>query len=133
MNSSFIIFCASVILFLIALGWNLRDILQRLIRRAADLVPVYGMAYLKAGLGALIAFGICFKATWQPITMAETLKWAWWDWTIHFGEPLLAMLMYLQGFLDRSLEKADAVKADKEGVQPLVHSSPTPPETTTSP
>lgn len=89
------------------------------VKSAIPNATAYAVAYLKCSVGMIVVGGICFKATWQPVTVSETLKWAWWDWTIHLGEPVLAMLMYLQGFLDRSMQRADEMLA-KKGVAAAV-------------
>lgn len=108
---SVIFFCSSVLLLSIAVVWMMRPVFSGIGVFAKTHAQLYAVAYVKCFIGVLVAFGICFKATWQPITIDETAHWAVWDWMIHIGEPLLAGLLYIQGFLDRSIQRADEVKA----------------------
>lgn len=111
MTDSLVVFFAAVGVVLLAFALAFKSVIRNMVNLAAESVPAYWMAYLKLAVGALIAAGITFKATWQPVGLAETVHWASWDWAIHIGEPILAMLLYIQGFLDRSMERAEAVKA----------------------
>lgn len=108
---SVIFFCSSVLLLAIAVVWMLRPVIKGVGEFAKTHAQIYAIAYFKCCIGVIIAAGITFKATWQPITLAETVNWALWDWMIHIGEPFLAGLLYIQGFLDRSVQRADEVKA----------------------
>ncbi len=117
-TDSLILFFGSCLLLAVAFVWAFKDVFQKMIGQAAEYVPAYGIAYLKCSVGMVIAAGICFKETWQPVTLAQTLTWAWWDWTIHLGAPLLSMLLYLQAFLDRSMERAGQQKVKDDASAP---------------
>ncbi len=110
-TATLVLFCGSVLLLLVAFVWAFKDVFARTVQIATEHVPAYGIVYIKCTVGMIIAAGICFKETWQPVTLAQTLSWAWWDWTIHLGAPILSMLLYLQAFLDRSMERAGQQKA----------------------
>lgn len=112
--TSLIIFLSSVLLLAIAFALAFRPVFKRMVGVAADMVPTYAQAYLKCTVSMIIAAGICFRETWQPVTTAQAAGFNWWDWTIFLGAPLLAALINLNAFLDRSLERADAAKAVKQ-------------------
>lgn len=118
MIGSIIIFLCSILLLVIAGVMALRPILKGIGDYTKTHAQIYAVAYLKLIIGVLVAGFITFKATWQPITIAETQNWAIWDWMIHIGEPFGAGLLYIQAFLDRSMQRADEVKAKVQNQVP---------------
>lgn len=114
MNSAFITFCSSLLLLGIAFAWAFKPIFVNMVKLAADMVPNYGMAYLKCIVSMIIAAGICFRETWQPVTDVQASHFQTWDWMIYIGAPVLAALITLNAFLDRSLERADAAKVARQ-------------------
>lgn len=113
---SYAVLClfSSLVLLSIAFAWAFKDVFRGMVKFAAEMVPGYAMAYLKCAVSMIIAAGICFRETWQPVTEAQAATFQPWDWMIFIGAPVLAALMNLNAFLDRSLERADAAKAAKE-------------------
>lgn len=121
-----IIFFSSLLLLLIACGWAFRGVLRKMIAMAEEMVPTHALAYLKCSVGMGIAFGITFRETWQPVTRAQMAGFLWSDWVIFLGAPVLAALLYFQGFLDRSLDRADKAKAVKDATNPPFATTTTP-------
>ena len=113
-----ICFCSSVLLLAIAVVWMLRPVIKGIGDFAKTHAQLYAVAYLKGACLILLAMGGTFKETWQPITSAQTVNWAWWDWAIHFLAPLLSGLAVLSAFLDRSMQRADEVKAKTQNQVP---------------
>ncbi len=111
MMEAFIILCSSTLLLAIAVGIMARPVLKHIGAYTKTHLELYFAAYLKATCLVLLAMGGTFKETWQPVTLAQTANWAPWDWVIHFLAPLLSGLAVISAFLDRSMQRADEVKA----------------------
>jgi hypothetical protein len=116
--TAFIILCSSTLLLAIAVGIMCRPIIKGIGAYAKAHAELYAVAYCKASCLILLAMGTTFKETWQPVTAAEAGNWQWWDWAIHFLAPLLSGLAVLGAFLDRSMQRADEVKAKTQNHVP---------------
>lgn len=115
---SLVLFFSAILILLLAFALAFKPIIRRLVDLAADHVPTYALAYVKCSLGAVIAAGITFKATWQPVTLGQTLNWAVWDWIIHIGEPVLSFLLYIQAFINQDWASAEIEKRAKSSTNP---------------
>lgn len=106
-------FAAAVLLLSVVFAWVFRATFRSLIDQAAQHSKTYATAYIKAGCLILITMGNTFKETFQPLTVEMVKSFAWWDWVIKLGAPILAGLAVLVAFLDRSMQRADEAKAAK--------------------
>lgn len=115
MNSydTLIAFASAVLLLAVVFAWVFRATFGSLIDQAAQHSKTYATAYVKAGCLILITMGNTFKETFQPLTTEMVRSFAWWDWVIKLGAPILAGLAVMVAFLDRSMERADASKTAK--------------------
>lgn len=125
MNSydTLIAFASAVLLLIVVFAWVFRATFKSLIDQAAQHSKTYATAYIKAGCLILITMGNTFKETFQPLTIEVVKSFAWWDWVIKLGAPILAGLAVLVAFLDRSMQRADEAKVAK----PTVTNPPIPP------
>ncbi len=110
-----ILFGSSVLLFICAVGLIFKGVFKKMIAQVEDMVPTHALPYTKCAVGMSIAFGITFRETWQPVTGPQMAAFLWSDWVIFLGAPVLAALLYFQGFLDRSLDRADKARAENTG------------------
>lgn len=116
----FLCLTCSMLLLAITFAWWLKPVVIKMRDMAVEMVPTHALAYLKCLLGTVIAGGICFRETWQPVTIEQAANFAPWDWMIYIGAPGLAMLLYVNAFLDRSLERADKAKAARDSSTPSI-------------
>lgn len=127
MNYGFICFVSSVLILGIAFALAFKPIFINMVGMAAAMVPTHGLAYFQCLIKTAVVMGICFRETWQPVTIEQVARWQWWDWTIYLCAPLLAGLINVDSFLNRSLERADAAKAAKNGLSKPPFPPTTPP------
>ncbi len=116
--TAFIILCSSTLLLTIAVGIMCRPIIRGVGNYAKTHAEIYAMAYLKASCLMTLAMGGTFKETWQSVTSVQAANWAWWDWAIHLLAPILSGIAVLSAFLDRSMQRADEVKAKVQNGTP---------------
>lgn len=113
MNYAFICFCSSVLLLAIAFAWAFRGVFKTLINTATEHAAVYSAAYVKGACLIYIGAGTTFKEVFQPVTIDQAALFSWWDWYIHFNAPIITGASLLAAFLDKSVQRANEVKAAK--------------------
>lgn len=108
----FIFACSLLVLFLALMLW-LKPVFFKMRELVVEVLPTHGLAVTIWFIGMVASGMICFRETWQPVTIAQANEFAPWDWMIYLGMPFISMLLYTQGFLNRSLERADKALAEK--------------------
>ncbi len=115
MTEQLISFASAVLLGLIAFFWVFRGLFRTLVNSSEEHAKSYTSAYVKCFCLIALAAGTTFKEVFQPITVEQAARFAWWDWIIKFSAPVLSGLSVLSAFLDRSLQRVDEDKARRSG------------------
>lgn len=98
-----------------ALTWLFRGVLQNIAAIAAEHAKIYSGAYAKACVLVMLAFVTQYGDTFEKITQAQATDLNWLGWSVLFVKPVAVALTTIVAFLDQTVARAMAVKAERTG------------------